>query len=169
MVLSRPQIIRISLRAVGASARRPIQQAGRRTYASAADSKNMKKSSNFRWLMASVGLSVPAAFYIMQTGPASATPSHGHHGEGRLTEIPPVKPEQRLEKVPENTKPSSIDEAASRKPPAGDNTMSTKQEGLDNTDTANPFVADPGKSMKGEGETDSVKLKGTIDPSRPQR
>lgn len=62
-----------------------------------------------------------------------------------------------------------IPQPAGRKAPQGANTMSNKQEGLDAVDTSNPFVAEPGKSVKGEGETDSVKLKGTVDPSRPQR
>lgn len=53
-------------------------------------------------------------------------------------------------------------------PPAGTGSISRKQEGLDNGDTMNPFVNDPGKSKKGEGETDSVKVKGTVRPDRPQ-
>lgn len=44
--------------------------------------------------------------------------------------------------------------------------MSLKQEGLDNADTMNPYVNEPGKSKKGEGETDSVKVKGTVRPGR---
>lgn len=46
--------------------------------------------------------------------------------------------------------------------------MSSKQEGLDNQDTSNPFVNEPGKSQKGEGETESSKVKGTVRPERPQ-
>jgi hypothetical protein len=53
MVLARPQIIRASLRAAGGSARRPLQQAGRRTYASAQESvkkdPTSKKSSDLPW------------------------------------------------------------------------------------------------------------------------
>jgi hypothetical protein len=47
--------------------------------------------------------------------------------------------------------------------------MSSKQEGLDNADTSNPYVNNPGKSMKGEGETETAKLKGTVSTDRPQR
>ncbi|RHZ47575.1 uncharacterized protein CDV56_104754 [Aspergillus thermomutatus] len=165
MVLARPQMIRASLRAVGATARRPVQQAGRRTYASAKE--NVKKFSDFPWMLASVGLGVPAAFYLLQTEP-SKTPPHGHHGEDKLTEKE-VKDVPIEEKLQTDEKPSAVDEPASRKPPSGHNTMSSKQEGVDNADTANPYVADPGKSVKGEGETDSVKMKGSIDPERPQR
>lgn len=53
-------------------------------------------------------------------------------------------------------------------PPDGPGSISLKQEGLDNGDTMNPFVNEPGKSKKGEGETDSVKVKGTVSPARPQ-
>lgn len=53
-------------------------------------------------------------------------------------------------------------------PPAGLGSISLKQEGLDNADTMNPYVNEPGKSKKGEGETDSVKVKGTVRPGRPQ-
>ncbi|KAJ5959570.1 ThiJ/PfpI [Penicillium vulpinum] len=53
-------------------------------------------------------------------------------------------------------------------PPDGRGSISLKQEGLDNGDTMNPFVNDPGKSKKGEGETDSVKVKGTVRTDRPQ-
>ncbi|EKV16375.1 hypothetical protein PDIG_09050 [Penicillium digitatum PHI26] len=53
-------------------------------------------------------------------------------------------------------------------PPDGPGSISLKQEGLDNGDAMNPYVNEPGKSKKGEGETDSVKVKGTVRPDRPQ-
>ncbi|CAI7644088.1 unnamed protein product [Penicillium glandicola] len=53
-------------------------------------------------------------------------------------------------------------------PPAGVGSMSLKQEGLSNADAMNPYVNEPGKSKKGEGETDTVKVKGTVRPDRPQ-
>jgi hypothetical protein len=62
-----------------------------------------------------------------------------------------------------------IPQPTAKKPPQGANTMSNKQEGLDAADTDNPYINEPGKSVKGEGETDSAKLKGTVDPSRPAR
>lgn len=45
--------------------------------------------------------------------------------------------------------------------------MSSKQEGLDNADSSNPYINEPGKSVKGEGETETAKLKGTVSPERP--
>lgn len=55
------------------------------------------------------------------------------------------------------------------KPPAGETSTSAKQEGLSNTNTMNPYVNEPGKSQKGEGETETVKVKGTVKPERPQQ
>lgn len=46
--------------------------------------------------------------------------------------------------------------------------MSGKQEGLSNATTDNPYVNEPGKSKKGEGETETAKVKGTVSPERPQ-
>ncbi|KAJ5660958.1 uncharacterized protein N7484_000330 [Penicillium longicatenatum] len=50
----------------------------------------------------------------------------------------------------------------------GPTSMSFKQEGLSNADTMNPYVNEPGKSKKGEGETETAKVKGTVKPDRPQ-
>jgi len=46
--------------------------------------------------------------------------------------------------------------------------ISSKQEGLSNADTMNPYVNEPGKSQKGEGETETAKVKGTVSTDRPQ-
>lgn len=48
--------------------------------------------------------------------------------------------------------------------------QSGKQEGLSNTDTkhSTDITNDPDKSKKGEGAPETAKLKGTIDPGRPQ-
>ncbi|KAJ9490280.1 hypothetical protein VN97_g2996 [Penicillium thymicola] len=63
---------------------------------------------------------------------------------------------------------SSRDEPRGMGPPDGPGSISLKQEGLDNGDTMNPYVNEPGKSRKSEGETDSAKVKGTVRPDRPQ-
>lgn len=55
---------------------------------------------------------------------------------------------------------------APRKEAAGPGSISGKQEGLSNATTDNPFINAPGKSKKGEGETETSKLKGTVDPGR---
>lgn len=55
------------------------------------------------------------------------------------------------------------------KPPAGPTSTSAKQEGVSNTNTMHPYINEEGKSQKGEGETETVKLKGTVKPERPQQ
>lgn len=45
---------------------------------------------------------------------------------------------------------------------------SAKQQGVSNTETKHPELDAPGKSVKGEGETESAKLKGTVSTERPQ-
>merc|ERR1711964_324615 len=55
--------------------------------------------------------------------------------------------------------------------PTGDkNSQSAKQEGLSNTDTkhSTDIGNDPSKSKKAEGGPDTAKVKGTVDPNRPQ-
>lgn len=44
--------------------------------------------------------------------------------------------------------------------------MSGKQEGLSNADTSHPFLNNPDKSRKREGDTDTAKLKGTVSTQR---
>ncbi|KAI9892874.1 MAG: hypothetical protein M1814_001033 [Vezdaea aestivalis] len=53
----------------------------------------------------------------------------------------------------------------------GLNTQSGKQEGLSNADTKHSTQPheDPGKSKKGEGVTETAKLKGTVSRDRPLR
>lgn len=53
-------------------------------------------------------------------------------------------------------------------PPGGTGSMSSKQQGLSNADTMNPYVNEAGKSEKGEGETETAKVKGTVKTNRPQ-
>ncbi|KAE8444057.1 hypothetical protein EG329_000925 [Mollisiaceae sp. DMI_Dod_QoI] len=65
---------------------------------------------------------------------------------------------------------TSGDEAAASKPAGGNNSQSGKQEGLTNTDTkhSTDIGNDPAKSKKSEGGPDTAKVKGTVDPKRPQ-
>ncbi|QDS77219.1 hypothetical protein FKW77_002896 [Venturia effusa] len=52
----------------------------------------------------------------------------------------------------------------------GEDDMSHKQRGMSNTDTKHSTdpSKDPEKSKKGEGTVETAKIKGTVDPSRPQ-
>ncbi|KAL8930690.1 MAG: hypothetical protein Q9208_000561 [Pyrenodesmia sp. 3 TL-2023] len=51
-----------------------------------------------------------------------------------------------------------------------DEDVASKQEGISNTDTKHSFdlSSDPEKSKKGEGFVETAKVKGPVDPSRPQ-
>lgn len=62
-----------------------------------------------------------------------------------------------------------IVQPAGMKPPAGPTSTSAKQEGVSNTNTMHPYINEEGKSQKGEGETETVKVKGTVKPERPQQ
>jgi hypothetical protein len=59
---------------------------------------------------------------------------------------------------------------ASAKKAGGFQTQSGKQEGLSNTDTrhSTDISENSEKSKKGEGTAETAKLKGTVDPTRPQ-
>ncbi|KAE8160426.1 hypothetical protein BDV40DRAFT_290176 [Aspergillus tamarii] len=193
MVFARANLLRASARAVRAASRRPAQQFARRTYASES-SHGVQKSSDLPWLLGSVGLGVPAAYYLLSSGPEK-TP-HGGHGDhheavketekkeeqapaGETEPQPDRDAEQKVDTEPSSTSssekggsfgepPSNVDEATARGGTGGPATISGKQEGVSNADTSNPYVNEPGKSQKGEGETETAKVKGTVSPERPQ-
>ncbi|KUJ21728.1 uncharacterized protein LY89DRAFT_694232 [Mollisia scopiformis] len=62
------------------------------------------------------------------------------------------------------------EKAAPSKESKGQNSQDGKQEGLSNTDTkhSTDITNDPSKSKKSEGGPDTAKVKGTVDPKRPQ-
>ncbi|KAB8238051.1 hypothetical protein ETB97_006073 [Aspergillus alliaceus] len=193
MVFARANLLRASARAVRAASRRPTQQFARRTYASES-SHGVQKSSDLPWALASIGLGVPAAYYLISSGPEKKP--HGAHGDHHEAVVETEKKEEKApagESEPQPDRdaeqkvdteapssssgekggsfeepPSNVDEPASRGDAGGSATISGKQEGLSNTDTSNPYVNEPGKSEKGEGETETAKVKGTVDPERPQ-
>ncbi|KAL4995325.1 hypothetical protein BDV10DRAFT_196781 [Aspergillus recurvatus] len=97
-----------------------------------------QRGSNSTWMIITAALGVPAAYYLFLRS-----------GDSHPT-------------------PSEKDKPAARKAPAGEGSISSKQEGLSNQDTSNPYVNNPGKSITGEGETETAKFKGTVSPQRPQ-
>ncbi|KAE8357003.1 hypothetical protein BDV28DRAFT_126058 [Aspergillus coremiiformis] len=195
MAFARVNLLRASARAVGAGSRRPTQQFARRTYASES-SHGIQKPSDLPWILTSVGLGVPAAYYLLSCGPARAPHrSHGNHGNHQEavketekevgtpaeTSVPqPVRDaEQKVDtEVPSSSSrenggsfgepPSNVDEPSSRGETGGSASISGTQEGISNADTSNPYVNEPGKSQKGEGETETAKVQGTVAPERPQ-
>ncbi|KAE8336831.1 hypothetical protein BDV24DRAFT_167880 [Aspergillus arachidicola] len=193
MMFARANLLRASARAVGAASRIPARQVARRTYASES-SHGVQKSSDLPWLLGSVGLGVPAAYYLLSSGPEKKP--HGGHGEhheavketekeeeqapaGESEPQPDRDAEQKVDTEASSSSsgekggsfgepPSNVDEATARGGTGGPATISGKQEGVSNADTSNPYVNEPGKSQKGEGETETAKVKGTVDPARPQ-
>ncbi|KAL3488427.1 hypothetical protein BJX62DRAFT_212102 [Aspergillus germanicus] len=129
----------------------------RRGYASAEPTPPEARRSNTTWLVITAALGIPAAYYLLQGNSTRGASSSGPQSGPGVSSGSPTTP------------PASQDQPASRKAPSDPNTMSSKQEGLDNADTSHPYVNEPGKSMKGEGETETVKLKGTVSTDRPQR
>ncbi|KAL8795078.1 MAG: hypothetical protein Q9195_002375 [Heterodermia aff. obscurata] len=114
-------------------------------------------------------------------GPTSGGTAEGEQGDTRK-HIPDAKGgnKKRIEShygkrlgeaAADHPDPDDEDKAASAKPPGGITTsQSGKQEGLSNTDTkhSTDITNDPDKSKKGEGSPETAKLKGTVDPNRPQ-
>ncbi|KAF7588970.1 hypothetical protein BBP40_004972 [Aspergillus hancockii] len=196
MVFARANLLRASARAVGAASRRPAtQQFTRRTYASES-SHTVQKSSDLPWMVASIGLGVPAAYYLISSGPEKKP--HGAHDDhheavketekkedaapaGEAEPQPDRDAEQKVDTNESSSSsdekkggsfgepPSNVDKPASRGEPGGAASTSGKQEGLSNTDTDNPYVNEPGKSVKSEGETETAKVKGTVTPERRQQ
>ncbi|KAL2819762.1 hypothetical protein BJX63DRAFT_381638 [Aspergillus granulosus] len=65
MFFARPALMRTPVRGLAGLGRIPTQQFARRTYATAHE---VKKSSDLPWAIISIGVSVPAIYYIYQTG-----------------------------------------------------------------------------------------------------
>ncbi|GAD99983.1 conserved hypothetical protein [Paecilomyces variotii No. 5] len=81
--------------------------------------------------------------------------------------------EPKQEKAPEGEKPSQYDEPGAVKNVDGAGktagATSGKQEGLSNANTSHPNTTAPGKSTKSEDDVDTAKVKGSVDPQRPQK
>ncbi|PLB47552.1 hypothetical protein P170DRAFT_510380 [Aspergillus steynii IBT 23096] len=102
-----------------------------------------------------------------------AEPQPDRDAEQKTEQQPEQQPEQKSEggsgaEEPKGEPPSNVDQPDSRKEPGDSASTSAKQEGVSNSTTDNPFVNEPGKSVKGEGETETAKVKGTVAAERPQ-
>ncbi|KAJ5608495.1 hypothetical protein N7537_005114 [Penicillium hordei] len=125
-------------------------------------------------LDASIVLGAPLSFYLWQRGGTKnssnnavgkhrgANQEYTQNAEGNQGDEPTVKGQ---DSDPNN---SVHDEPRAMGSAKGPTSMSFKQQGLSNADTVNPYANEPGKSEKGEGETETAKVKGTVKPERPQ-
>ncbi|KAJ5287157.1 hypothetical protein N7478_002843 [Penicillium angulare] len=129
-----------------------------------ATSNPSQGGSNSRLKLISLVIGIPAVFYLWPRG--SKNLKEGHlsktHGANQEYESAAEGNQQDTSKGPAYDEPRAMGSTK------GPNSISFKQQGLSNADTMNPFVNEPGKSQKGEGETETAKVKGTVSPTRPQ-
>ncbi|OQE46190.1 hypothetical protein PENCOP_c001G02210 [Penicillium coprophilum] len=150
---------------VGLRSSRPTSS--QRSFATERSSPQAKSP---RWLLVSIGLGLPITFYLWQNGDVKKPSTMAPAREPRGANQEYIQGAEGNEMIGQNGNSETFDrdEPRGMGPPDGPGSISLKQEGLDNGDTMNPFVNDPGKSKKGEGETDSVKVKGTVRVDRRQ-
>ncbi|KAI9925942.1 hypothetical protein MW887_005748 [Aspergillus wentii] len=177
MALARTNSL-INLRAVGALARRPTQSM--RQYATEHSSEG-KRGSNLPLFVGAASVAGVAVYYLNSS---KHVPTHSQNqaNESLQQELqssakgsvaqPDRDAEHKVSSGPRGGSlgqpPSTVDPADSRKDPGTSPTTSAKQEGFSNGPTDNPFMNEPGKSVKGEGEPETAKSKGAISPQRPQ-
>ncbi|KAJ9291324.1 hypothetical protein DTO021C3_1124 [Paecilomyces variotii] len=174
------------------------QQLGRRSYASQGGHGGEQKSSDLPWAVGAVAITVPSAYLLLSSGPelphghekeqvpkSIAEPEEPREEakeeaepeapkeEAKKEEAPEGAKEEEKEKPAEDEKPSQYDQPGAVKMIDGagktPGSISGKQEGLDNANTSNPFTTAPGKSEKVEGDVETAKLKGSVDPQRPEK
>ncbi|KAK5807644.1 hypothetical protein VI817_001902 [Penicillium citrinum] len=126
-----------------------------------------------RWLPVAIVLGVPLAYYLSRGGKAdqSSTKAVGAHHGANQEYVQGAEGNQNSGKGYNQSRDDSsrpYDEPRAMGSPGFQGSISSKQEGLSNADTMNPYVNEPGKSAKGEGETETAKVKGTVSTSRPQ-
>ncbi|GES60254.1 hypothetical protein ATEIFO6365_0002058600 [Aspergillus terreus] len=172
MSFSRTHLLRASaLRPARTTTRRPTQQFARRTYASA--SHGVQASSNLPWMIGSATLLGPGLYYLLQNRPQKQAhhASHDDHGPPKEAHAPagesaPQPDRDAEQKVTSPQQPQQQGEEESSKD-VPENPGRTTME-VDRGRSDNPYVNEPGKSEKGEGETETVKVKGSVSPERPQ-
>ncbi|KAL5364893.1 hypothetical protein BJX96DRAFT_158179 [Aspergillus floccosus] len=167
MSFSRAHLLRASvLRPVGASTRRPTQQFARRTYAS--ESHEVQPSSNLPWMIGSITLLGPGLYYLLQNSPqkqAHHDDHDDHHNPPKEAHAPAGESAPQPDRDAEQKVTPQEEEESSKDVP--ENPGRTTME-VDKGRSDNPYVNEPGKSQKGEGETETVKVKGSVSPERPQ-
>ncbi|KAJ5583298.1 hypothetical protein N7535_001918 [Penicillium sp. DV-2018c] len=153
--------------AVGLRSSRPNSQ---RSYATDAPGGG-GPANNQRLALIAVGLGVPIAFYLFNRSPANqaGAVTSGGGGERGANQEYTKNAEGNQGSSSGSSGPGGHDVPRAMGPPGGTGSISSKQQGLSNSDTMNPYVNESGKSRKGEGEADSAKVKGTVATDRPQK
>ncbi|KAJ5667380.1 hypothetical protein N7507_003244 [Penicillium longicatenatum] len=145
--------------------RSPQANVSRRSFATAGPDE--PKGSGSKLLPISIALGIPLAYYLWPRG-NSKKPSSGSVGEHHGANQEYAQNAEGNQGNYSNRNNTVHDEPRAMGSAQGPTSMSFKQEGLSNADTMNPYVNEPGKSKKGEGETETAKVKGTVKPDRPQ-
>ncbi|CAI7637960.1 unnamed protein product [Penicillium palitans] len=146
----------------------PLPKNARRSLATTKPIEQQGDSS--KWIMVPIALGVPLSIYLWRRGNAKK-PNNEAVGENRGANQEykqNAEGNQSVERQHSDTSSSAHDEPRAMGSAKGPTSMSFKQQGLSNADTMNPYINEPDKSQKGEGETETAKLKGTVRPDRPQ-
>ncbi|KAL4898138.1 hypothetical protein BDV59DRAFT_166266 [Aspergillus ambiguus] len=139
---------------------RPSAQFARRTYASA--SHEAQSSSNLPWMIGSITLLGPGLYYLLGNKPPKQSHHDDHdHGPPKEAHTPAGDSAPQPDRDAEQKTTSAPSKDVPENP--GRTTIE-----VDKGRSDNPYVNEPGKSQKGEGETETVKVKGSVSPERPQ-
>ncbi|KAH8705300.1 hypothetical protein BGW36DRAFT_367322 [Talaromyces proteolyticus] len=154
----------------------------RRLYASQANPGG-QKSSEIPWLVGSIAVTVPAAFYVLNSGPQGKEHEVESH-EPVANEEENVEKEKGEDEQDEGKEENPSDAGdgaapseqdlpdADKKPesPGGKSgSQPAKQQDDSGAETRNPHLEDPGKSKKAGGGVETGKVKGTVSSERPKK
>ncbi|ORY15305.1 hypothetical protein BCR34DRAFT_478125 [Clohesyomyces aquaticus] len=160
---------------------RMLQQTGRRGYASPSG-HGAEKTSDLPWAVGAVVTTAGGLWFVLNQDLGGHGEEHGEHHakhEEASDEADESDESGGKSKSPSDSKgdgeenkgdsPDENDKSDPRGAPGGSGTTSGKQEGLSNTDTKHPSdgSGDASNSKKGEGVTETAKLKGTVSTDRP--
>ncbi|WEW61132.1 hypothetical protein PRK78_006622 [Emydomyces testavorans] len=163
------------------------QRAGRRSYATEGSAGAHTSGSDMPWLIGSLVVTVPSAYFLYKSGPSNEGHGHGPSGHSEHASGQPhveshaAQPDEAEEKlgkaelfeeqaqeqetphVPvseeEKAAPDAADEPRNNKEPGSFATMSGKQAGLETGKTAHPVIDD--EEVK-NSDIESARAKGTI-------
>ncbi|OQD59943.1 hypothetical protein PENPOL_c039G03439 [Penicillium polonicum] len=147
----------------------PSPKDTRRSLATSGPSEQ-QQGGNTKWAMVSIALGVPLSVYLWRRN-NTTKPKSNSVGEDRgANQEYTQNAEGNQSGNQQHSEPniSVHDEPRAMGSVKGPTSTSFKQQGLSNADTMNPYVNESGKSQKGEGETETAKVKGTVKTERPQ-
>jgi len=158
MALPRPTVFRTlfssgSPRIAGTRATSRLwQRATRRTYASEGAHGSAQTRSDLPWLLGSVAVTAPSAYFLIQSGPGTKADEHGHgHGHGHGKEEKGHK-EESAEEAKEESGPEPETETHSEEASKEESEPQGSEE--EQRETSSSATADQQSS---EGAKDEVR------------